>query len=61
MGKQCLDFLSVCVCCATGGEQALTLLGNLVLRVTFNQEHAGDPVQLVGTTDKNFMMDIRYM
>ncbi len=44
-----------------GGERALTPLGNIVLRATYNQEHDGDPVALVGTTDKNFMMDIRYM
>ena len=44
-----------------GGEQALTSLGNVILRATFNQEHDGDPVALVGTTDKNFMVDIRYM
>ncbi|HUZ97168.1 MAG TPA: hypothetical protein VMU57_19870 [Edaphobacter sp.] len=44
-----------------GGEQALTSLGNVVLRGTFNQEHDGDPVALVGTTDKLFKLDIRYM
>jgi hypothetical protein len=44
-----------------GGEQALTSLGNVVLRATFNQEHDGDPVALVGTTDKLFRLDIRYM
>ena len=44
-----------------GGEQALTPLGNVVLRATFNQEHDGDPVALVGTTDKLFKLDIRYM
>lgn len=44
-----------------GGEQALTSLGNIVLRATYNQEHDGDPVALVGTTDKLFKLDIRYM
>lgn len=44
-----------------GGEQALTPLGNIVLRATYNQEHDGDPVALVGTTDKLFKLDIRYM
>ena len=44
-----------------GGEHALTPLGNVVLRAAFNQEHDGDPVALVGTTDKLFRLDIRYM
>ncbi|MGO8719859.1 MAG: hypothetical protein ACLQMO_11665 [Acidobacteriaceae bacterium] len=44
-----------------GGERALTSLGNIVLRATYNQEHDGDPVALVGTTDKLFRLDIRYM
>ncbi len=44
-----------------GGERALTPLGNVVLRAAFNQEHDGDPVALVGTTDKLFRLDIRYM
>ena len=44
-----------------GGEHALTSLGNVVLRAAYNQEHDGDPVALVGTTDKLFKLDIRYM
>jgi len=44
-----------------GGEHALTSLGNVVLRAAFNQEHDGDPLALVGTTDKLFRLDIRYM
>jgi hypothetical protein len=44
-----------------GAERALTSLGNIVLRATYNQEHDGDPVALMGTTDKLFRLDIRYM
>jgi hypothetical protein len=44
-----------------GGEHALTSLGNVVLRAAYTQEHDGDPVALVGTTDKLFKLDIRYM
>jgi hypothetical protein len=36
-------------------------LGNVVLRASYNQEHDGDPLALVGTTDKLFKLDIRYM
>jgi hypothetical protein len=44
-----------------GGERALTPLGNIVLRAAYNQEHDGDPVGLLGATDKLFKLDIRYM
>jgi hypothetical protein len=44
-----------------GAEHALTQRGNIVLRGNFSQEHDGDPVALVGTTDKLFRLDIRYM
>jgi hypothetical protein len=44
-----------------GGEHALTSLGNIVLRASYNQEHDGAPVALAGTTDKLFKLDIRYM
>jgi hypothetical protein len=53
-----------------GAEHALTPLGNVVLRASFNQEHDGNPAELsgttftyapVGTTDKLFKTDIRYM
>jgi hypothetical protein len=46
---------------AIGGERALTQLGNVVLRAAYTQEHDGDPVALVGSTDKLFKVDIRYM
>ncbi len=44
-----------------GAERALTARGNVVARATYNQEHDGDPVALVGTTDKKFMLDFRFM
>lgn len=44
-----------------GAEHALTSLGNVVARVTYNQEHDADPVALTGTTDKKLMLDIRIM
>jgi hypothetical protein len=44
-----------------GAEHALTDRGNVVLRAAYNQEHDGDPLALMGTTDKLFRMDIRYM
>ena len=44
-----------------GAEHALTQLGNIVGRVTYNQEHDADPVALLGTTDKKFMLDFRFM
>jgi hypothetical protein len=44
-----------------GGEHALTSLGNVVLRAAYNQEHDGDPAAVMGTTDKLFRLDIRYM
>jgi hypothetical protein len=44
-----------------GAEHALTDLGNVVVRATYNQEHDGDPVALVGSTDKKFMLDFRFM
>ena len=44
-----------------GAEHAMTDLGNVVVRATYNQEHDGDPVALVGTTDKKFMLDFRFM
>jgi hypothetical protein len=44
-----------------GGEHALTKLGNVVLRAAYVQEHDGDPVAAMGTTDKLFRLDIRYM
>ena len=44
-----------------GAEHALTDRGNIVLRAAYNQEHDADPLALVGTTDKLFKLDIRYM
>jgi hypothetical protein len=44
-----------------GAEHALTDLGNVVLRAAYTQEHDGDPVALMGTTDKLFRFDVRYM
>ncbi|HUV69220.1 MAG TPA: hypothetical protein VMW15_06120 [Terracidiphilus sp.] len=44
-----------------GAERALTDRGNVVARATYNQEHDGDPLGLVGTTDKKFMLDFRFM
>ena len=44
-----------------GAEHALTDLGNVVVRAAYNQEHDGDPVALVGTTDKLFRLDFRFM
>jgi hypothetical protein len=44
-----------------GGERALTPLGNVIVRASYNQEHDGDPLALLGTTDKLFKMDFRFM
>ena len=44
-----------------GAERALTPLGNVVLRASYNQEHDGDPLALVGSTDKLFKLDFRFM
>jgi len=44
-----------------GGERALTELGNVVVRASYNQEHDGDPLALVGMTDKLFKVDFRFM
>jgi hypothetical protein len=44
-----------------GAEHALTDLGNVVARAAYTQEHDGDPVALMGTTDKLFRFDVRYM
>ena len=46
---------------AIGGERALTQLGNVVARASYNQEHDGDPLGLVGATDKLFKLDFRFM
>ena len=44
-----------------GAEHALTTLGNIILRGTYNQEHDADPVGLLGSTDKLFKADVRFM
>ena len=44
-----------------GAEHALTQLGNIIVRATYNQEHDADPVALLGTTDKLFRVDFRFM
>jgi hypothetical protein len=44
-----------------GAEHALTQLGNIVVRATYNQEHDADPVAVLGSTDKLFKLDFRFM
>lgn len=44
-----------------GAEHALTERGNVVARAAYMQEHDGDPLALVGTTDKLFKLDFRFM
>ena len=44
-----------------GAEHALTSLGNIVGRISYNQEHDGDPVALLGSTDKLLKLDFRFM
>jgi hypothetical protein len=44
-----------------GAEHALTQLGNIVGRISYNQEHDGDPVALLGSTDKLLKLDFRFM
>ncbi len=44
-----------------GAEHALTPTGNIIVRGTYNQEHDADPVAVLGTTDKLFKLDFRFM
>jgi hypothetical protein len=44
-----------------GGEHALTQTGNIVVRAAYNQEHDADPVAQMGSTDKLFKLDFRFM
>jgi hypothetical protein len=44
-----------------GVEYALTKLGNIIVRGTYNQEHDADPVAILGTTDKLLKLDFRFM
>jgi hypothetical protein len=44
-----------------GSEKALTPLGNVVLRATYNQMQVGDPVSSSTMTDKLLRIDLRLM
>jgi 2-methylaconitate cis-trans-isomerase PrpF len=44
-----------------GGEKALTQLGNVVVRATYNDEKDVDPVSGGVVTDKLFKVDLRLM
>lgn len=44
-----------------GAERALTQLGNIVARASYTQSHDADPVAMLGTTDKLFKLDFRFM
>jgi hypothetical protein len=44
-----------------GGQQALTKLGNIIVRATYNYEHDADPVAVLGSSDKLFKLDFRFM
>ena len=44
-----------------GLEHSMTQTGNVVLRASYNQEHDADPVALLGSTDKLFKLDFRFM
>ncbi|MDE3199677.1 MAG: hypothetical protein KGN79_02055 [Acidobacteriota bacterium] len=44
-----------------GFEHALTERGNVVARAAYNQEHDADPVAVLGSTDKLFRLDFRFM
>ena len=44
-----------------GAEHALTERGNVVARAAYNQEHDADPVGVLGSTDKLFRLDFRFM
>jgi hypothetical protein len=46
---------------AVGAEHALVPLGNMIARISYAQEHDGDPVALLGTTDKLLKLDFRFM
>lgn len=46
---------------AIGAEHALTSTGNVVVRGAYTQEHDADPVAILGSTDKNFRLDFRFM
>lgn len=44
-----------------GAEHALTETGNIVLRGAYTQEHDADTVAALGSTDKLFRLDLRFM
>ena len=44
-----------------GSEKALTELGNVMLRATYNHERDQDPVSGAVSTDKLFKLDLRLM
>jgi len=44
-----------------GAEHALTEMGNVVVRASYNQEHDADPSAVLGTTDKLVKVDFRFM
>jgi hypothetical protein len=44
-----------------GAEHALTEVGNIVLRAAYTQEHDADTVAALGSTDKLFRLDLRFM
>ncbi|MGB8259676.1 MAG: hypothetical protein WCE75_04970 [Terracidiphilus sp.] len=44
-----------------GAEHALSEDGNIIVRATYNQEHDADPVAMMGSTDKLFKLDFRFM
>ena len=46
---------------AVGGSKALTELGNVVIRATYNHERDTDPVSGAVATDKLFKIDLRLM
>jgi len=46
---------------AVGAEHAFTALGTMIGRVSYSQEHDGDPLALLGTTDKLFKADFRFI
>ena len=43
-----------------GAERGLTEMGNVIARISYNQEHDVDPVALLGTTDKLLKLDFRF-
>jgi hypothetical protein len=44
-----------------GAEHALTDRGNVIVRAAYTQEHDADPVAVLGSTDKLFKLDFRFM